>query len=195
MKAKDKQKLPIVLVCGGSCSGKSSFAQRFRKAYVLSMDHFYYGKVGMKLDKNGKYNFDVPESVDIVSCAKAAELLAKRKQVTIPIYDMKTSERVGVQMIKTNPGTRLVVVEGIFAFYSPLREVATLRIYLDTPTEIRVARRMLRDVEKGRSNIETLAWSITVEKNHAKYVEPTKKYADLSIPFSYNPVQLEKVTK
>jgi len=159
------------------------------------MDHFYYGKAGMKPDRNGKYNFDVPESVDIEACARAARELATGNEVTIPVYDMKISERTGVQKIKIIPGTRLIVVEGIFAFYSPLLETATLRIYLDTPMEIRVARRMLRDVEKGRSNIETLSWSITVEENHAKYVEPTKKHADLAIPFSYNPVQLEKTAK
>lgn len=143
----------------------------------------------MKPDKDGNYNFDAPESVDIVACAKAVGQLVQGKSATIPIYDMKMSERVGVQKINVHSGVKFLIIEGIFSFNSPLRELGNLKIYLDAPTEIRVARRMVRDEQKGRSDIETLSWSITVEKNHKKYIEPMKKYANLVIPFSYNPVQ------
>jgi uridine kinase len=186
-----ENRVPVVLVCGGSCSGKSSFAQLFANGLVLSMDHFYYGKSKMKAESDGSYNFDAPESVNIAECAEAIAKLSERISVEIPVYDMKISERVGVQTISVKPETQFIIVEGIFSFHSPLREIATMKIFLDTPTEVRVARRMLRDVEKGRSDIETLSWSITVEKNHAKYIEPMKKYADLAIPFSYNPVKLD----
>ena len=102
---------------------------------------------------------------------------------------MKISDRVGTQTITPKPDTKFVVVEGIFTFHEPLRELGDLKIFIDTPTEIRVARRMLRDEEKGRSEIDTLSWSITVEKYHRQHVEPMKKFADLIIPFSYNPVR------
>jgi uridine kinase len=183
------KKRTVILVAGGSCSGKSVFANLFEHALILSMDHFYWGKSNMKPDAQGNYDFDAPESVDIDACAKAVQVLAEGKTATFPVYDMKTSERTGMQKRRADNGVRFIVVEGIFALYQPLRDIADLKIYLDTPTEIRVARRMVRDVEKGRSNIDTLAWSITVEKNHKAFVEPTKKYADLIIPFSYNPVQ------
>jgi len=188
---KSKNKLPIILVCGGSCSGKSSFAKLFKHALVLSMDHFYVGKDQMVADEKGNYDFDAPESVDIVGCAEAVKELAERKTVTIPVYDMKTSDRVGTQKVEVPPDTELIVVEGIFSFYSPLRETSELRIFLDTPMEVRVARRMLRDTEKGRSNIDTLTWSVVVEKNHAKYIEPMKEFASLVIPFNYNPVKID----
>lgn len=145
----------------------------------------------MKPDAYGNYNFDAPESVDIAACAKAIRQLTQGKSATIPTYDMKMSERIGVQKINVHSGVKFLIIEGIFSFYSPLRELGDLKIYLDTPTEIRVARRMVRDEQKGRSDIETLSWSITVEKNHKKYIEPMKKYADLVIPFSYNPVQID----
>ncbi len=102
---------------------------------------------------------------------------------------MTISERVGTQQVQAKKDDRFIVVPGIFSFHEPLRSLGNLKIYLDTPREIRVARRMIRDVQKGRNDIDTLAWSITVEKNHQKYIEPVKKYADLVIPFSYNPVE------
>jgi uridine kinase len=102
--------------------------------------------------------------------------------------DMRVMDRVGTQTFTVPSDTKFLIVEGIFSFCSPLREIGDIKIYLDIPPEIRVARRMIRDVEKGRSDIDTLSWSITVEKSHRKYIEPMKKYADLVIPFSYNPV-------
>jgi uridine kinase len=185
-----KSKHTIILVCGGSCSGKSVFAQLFKDAFVLEMDHFYFGKSQMKPEPDGSYNFDAPKAVDIAACAKAVQALSEGKPTTIPRYNMKTSEPSGTQTLQVPADKKFIVIEGIFSLYSPLRELGAMKIFLDTPTEIRVARRMIRDVEKGRSDIDTLAWSITVEKNHRLYVEPTKKHADLVIPFNYNPVQV-----
>lgn len=186
------KKLPIILICGGSCSGKSIFASLFKNSIILPMDHFYFGKSQMKPDKDGDYNFDSPESVDIEAYAQAIKGLSQGQAVTIPLYDMKLSERTGKQIIRLKPNTHFIIAEGIFSFYPPLRKIADLKIFLDTPTEIRVARRMVRDVKKGREQIDTLSWSITVEKNHQRYIQPMKKYADLVIPFSYNPVQFLK---
>lgn len=186
------KKLPIILISGGSCSGKSVFAHLFRNAFILEMDHFYFGKSKMKKEKNGSYNFDAPDAVDIEACSRAVQKLIIGKPVTIPKYDMKISERAGTQSIQMPPDAQFLIVEGIFSFYSPLRELADLKIYIDVPTELRVARRMIRDEEKGRSDIQTLSWSITVEKNHQKYVEPMKEFADLVIPFSYNPLRISE---
>lgn len=182
--------IPIILVSGGSCSGKSVFAQLFQHAFILEMDHFYLAKKDMQKQPDGSYDYDSPDAVDIADCARAVSELTHGKPVTIPKYDMVTSERVGTQTIKLLPSHKFIVVEGIFAFYAPLRDQGDIKIFLDVPTEVRVARRMIRDEKKGRSDIETLAWSITVEKNHKKYIEPLKKYADLVIPFNHNPLQI-----
>lgn len=181
--------ITTVLVCGGSCSGKSVFAQRFVNAFVLEMDHFYVKKADMKPQLDGSFDYDAPEAVNIAECAKAVEELRTGKPVTIPVYDMKVSDRTDTQTIQLAPEHKFIVIPGIFSFYSPLRELGDLKIYIDTPREIRVARRMIRDVAKGRNDIDTLSWSITVEKNHQKYIEPMRQYADLTIPFSYNPVE------
>lgn len=179
----------IVLVSGGSCSGKTVFATLFKDAYVLEMDHFYFGKSEMTPQPDGTYDWDAPEAVDLVACAQAIRDLADGKEVTVPVYDMKLSERTGTQTIKPKDTDKFIVVPGIFAFNEPIRALGDMKIYIDAPREIRVARRMIRDTAKGRSDIDTLSFSINVEKNHQKYVEPMKQYADLVIPFSYNPVQ------
>jgi uridine kinase len=179
---------PIICICGGSCSGKTVFAQFFHNSLLLSMDHFYIGKKLMKPDFDGTFNFDAPESVNIKECADAALSLSAGKRTEIPYYDMRLCERTGVQHIQTTARHKFIVVEGIFSFYEPLRTLASFKVFLDTPREIRVARRMVRDEAKGRSDMETLSWSIIVEKNHKKYIEPMKEYADIVIPFSYNPV-------
>ncbi len=153
------------------------------------MDHFYFGKSALKPDENGQYNFDEPASVDLVAFAKAVKSLQQKKPTTIPVYNMVTSERTGTQTIEVLKDAKFLVVEGIFSFHEPVGSLGDLKIYLDTPTEIRVARRMIRDEAKGRSDIETLSWSITVEKYHQLHVAPMNKLADLVIPFSYNPVQ------
>lgn len=182
----------VVLICGGSCSGKSIFASLFQHALIFSMDHFYYGKSQMKPNKDSIYDFDDPKALDIAGCFQAAKQLILDRRVTVPIYDMCISERVGTQVIKLARGVRFLVVEGIFSFHQPLSRLGDLKIFLDTPTEIRVARRMIRDVEKGRSNLDTLRWSLTVEKNHRRYVEPMKRYADLVVPFSLNPLRFDR---
>ena len=179
----------IILLSGGSCSGKSLFSLRIHHATVLSMDHFYYGKSKMKQQADGTYNFDVPEAVDLEACAQAALALAQGKEATIPVYDMKVSERTGTQVITPQADTKFIVVEGIFTLMEPLLSIGDIKIFIDTPTEIRVARRMLRDEIKGRSDIETLEWSMTAERYHKQYIEPTKQFADITIPFSYNPIQ------
>lgn len=178
---------------GGSGSGKSEFAQWFRNALVIELDRFYQPISDIPKDAEGNYDFDRPESIDIQECAEVIQEIVDKGESTVPIYDMVKNERTGSEKIKRSLDTKYIIVEGIFSFYSPLQEMADLKIFLDTPTEARVARRMVRDVKrKGKSNLEIMADFINVEKNYLKYIEPMKKHADLIIPFSYNPVQFVK---
>ncbi len=168
----------IVAICGGSCSGKSTMAGNFRNACIVSMDDFYKGKSRM----NPPYNFDEPEAIDLTRLAElVGELKSGAEQVSIPRYNMKTSEPEGAQKLENK---QFVVVEGIFTLYTAvLRELCDLKIFLDVPQEERLRRRIARDVIKGRTEAESRAWSINVERMHDLYVEPQKKYADLVIPF------------
>lgn len=189
-----KQNIPtLILVTGGSGSGKSEFAKWFKHSLVIELDSFYKAKQQVPRDPEWGFNFDHPDAIDIKECAVTIDSLMKKKKAIIPKYDFISCERVGKREVEITKKTKFVIVEGIFTFYSPLRELADIRIFLDTPTEIRVARRMIRDVKrKGRTKVEIMANFVHAERNYMKFIDPMKKYADIIIPFSFNPVKFKK---
>ncbi|OGK32913.1 hypothetical protein A3F57_03075 [Candidatus Roizmanbacteria bacterium RIFCSPHIGHO2_12_FULL_36_11] len=183
----------VILITGGSGSGKSEFAKWFKHAIVIELDSFYKPKDQVPKHDEWGYDFDNPEAIDINECAESLKILLKKRKVTIPKYDFIISERIGKREIEITKKTKFIIIEGIFTFYSPLRELADIKIFLDTPTELRVARRMIRDVKrKGRTKIEIMANFVHAERNYAKFIEPMKKYADIVIPFSSSPVQIRE---
>ncbi len=166
----------LVLICGGSGSGKSYFAQYFQNAAVLSTDDFYVGKSRM----TAPYNFDVPEAFDFDELESAVHDLLGGKSVEIPVYEPAISERVGQKRLEP---AKYVIVEGIFAFHSEyLREHAVLKIFLDVPASERIRRRIERDTCKGRNCVATLRHSLVVEEEYDRWVEPQKKWADVIFP-------------
>jgi uridine kinase len=168
----------IIAVCGGSGSGKSTLARKFVGASVLATDSFYKDLEDLAPREDGMFDFDHPSAVDLAACADACLKLADGEDVTIPVYDMRTAKRVGQQLVPS-PKNKIIVVEGIFAFHSPLHEIATLRIFIDTPIDQRMARRLRRDVERGRSTLDTIRHSLQVEEAYSRFVEPMRELADL----------------
>lgn len=187
------KKNTIILITGGSCSGKSAFASSFHHALHISTDTFYVHKKDLVVEADGSYNFDDPKNVNLNECADVVNKLAEGKSVEVPVYNMLTNDRNGTEKVEPHSDIKFIVVEGIFAFHSPLRELADIRIFIDTPAEIRVARRMLRDIErKGKSKVEILHDFIAAEKGYAKYIEPMKEFADVIIPHSFNPFVMDR---
>jgi len=168
----------IIAICGGSGSGKSTLAQKFVGAAVLSTDHFYRDLSELTQKEDGTYDFDHPSAVDLDACAEACLKLADSEDAIIPVYDMRTCSSIGTQLVPA-PKNRIVVIEGIFAFNSPLNDIATLSIFIDTPVDQRMARRLRRDVERGRSTLDTIRHSLAVEEAYTRYVEPMRHLADL----------------
>jgi uridine kinase len=185
------ERLNVILITGGTCSGKSEFTKWFHNGVVIEQDNFYKGKSRLQPNSEGNYDFDTPEAMDLAECARVVKELLDHRKTQIPLYDMLTSERKGKQEIILPIQTKFIIVEGIFAFYPPLDELADLKIFIDAPIEIRLARRMIRDItRKGKTKIEIMADFIPIERSYQKYIEPMRKEADLIIPFSYNPIQL-----
>jgi uridine kinase len=145
---------------------------------VLATDHFYKDLEELTPKADGSYDFDHPSAVDLDACAEACLKLADADSAVIPVYDMRTCKRVGTQVVPP-PKSRIVVVEGIFAFHSPLNEIATMRIFIDTPVDQRMARRLRRDNERGRSTLDIIQHSLHVEEAYTRYVEPMRHLADL----------------
>lgn len=168
----------IIAICGGSGSGKSTLARKFVGAAILATDSFYKDLDDLVPASDGTFDFDHPSAVDMPACADACLKLADGEDVMIPVYDMRSCRRVGTQLVPA-PKNKIVVIEGIFAFHSPLHDIATLRIFIDTPIDQRMARRLRRDVERGRSTLETIQYSLHVEDAYSRYVEPMRELADL----------------
>ncbi|SRR5260221_3512647 len=179
---------PIISVAGGSGSGKSTFVNGFKDAVILHIDSFYKDVSELTPLADGTYDFDNPDTIDLAACREAAQQLSEGKDVEIPLYDYVSFKRTGTEIIKGASSGEVVVVEGLFALYPPLNDLAMLRIFIETPDEILIARRVKRDVAKKRTAAETLEWYIKAERGYKKFVEPTKKYANLVIPFSYSPI-------
>lgn len=163
----------LILLAGGSGSGKSSFIRQFVDVSSFSTDDFYFGKSKMK----SPYNFDDPASVDFSSVLTSVATLLQMKNTQIPIFDPLISEPIGVREIQPKG---IIVVEGIFALHDrKLRSLAQLKVYLDVPASERIRRRIERDSLKGRDMFATLEYSQHVEREHMRWVEPQKKWADL----------------
>ena len=177
----------IVLVCGPSGGGKSFLVKKFVNSVHVSTDDFYIGKSKMKPDENGVYNFDSPHAVDIEACAEVVRSLATLptgSHVSVPNYDMKTSEPVGTKVLIVPDDQATVAVEGIFSFHPPLLETGDFRIFVEPPAEVILARRYKRDTEeRGRNPISILQQYPTVIQGYDQYIKPGKKFADLIIDF------------
>ena len=167
----------VISICGGSGSGKTTLAKTFVDAVIISTDSFYVGKSKMKPLENGDYDFDHPDAVALDECANAVLELARGNEVEVPDYDMISSERVGVVKISPNK-SRFVVVEGIFALHKQLRDISNLKIFIDVPADVRIARLLKRDHERGRSEDEIIKHSLLVEDAYKKHIEPMRRHAD-----------------
>ncbi len=168
----------IIAICGGSGSGKTTLARKFIGAAVISTDSFYRDISELTPKPDGVFDFDHPSAIDLDGCADACLKLANGEDVTIPVYDMRSATRTGEQIVPA-PLKRIVVIEGIFSFHRPLQDVATLKIFIDTPIDQRMARRIRRDSERGRSTMDTIRHSLQVEDAYTRFIEPMRDVADL----------------
>eukprot|EP01126_Amoeba_proteus_P065690 TRINITY_DN938_c0_g1_i8.p1 TRINITY_DN938_c0_g1~~TRINITY_DN938_c0_g1_i8.p1 ORF type:complete len:420 (+),score=79.27 TRINITY_DN938_c0_g1_i8:70-1329(+) len=184
-------KSPLVIgVAGGSASGKttvcSKIVERVGLEWVslISMDSYYRGLTPEETKDPGSYNFDHPDAFDMDLLIQTISDLKGGKKVTIPIYDFKTNARKenGYNHIY---GADCVVVEGIYVLYDErLRNTFDIKLFVDTEDDIRLARRLKRDIlERGRDVRGVLAqYERFVKPAFDDYISPTKRFADVIIP-------------
>jgi uridine kinase len=165
----------FVGVGGGSCAGKSMFCKLLTDSIgfgkVLGMDSYYLG-----IDKIKDFNFDRPDSLDLKLLEKHLKMLRHGETIQKPVYDFTIHKRVGYETFEPD---RLIIVEGLFALYPPIRKQMDVLVFLDASKETRLKRRIERDVrERGRTVESVLKqFNETVEPMHKLYVEPTKRGA------------------
>ncbi len=177
----------IVGVAGGSGSGKTTIVSRLtdiaRDYALVAQDNYYKSAEHITNLTITGFNFDHPDAFDSdLLCAHLAELKAGRP-IRMPQYDFVHHHRRDDTVV-VEP-RRLVILEGIMIFVDRrVRDLVDLKLYVDTPDDIRFIRRLRRDItERGRTVDSVIEqWIEKVRPGHYEFVEPTKAYADLIIP-------------
>ncbi|EGC30484.1 uridine kinase [Dictyostelium purpureum] len=186
--SKGNLKDPLVIgVCGGSASGKTTVCDKIianlnvRWVVLLSMDSFYLN-LSKEVDPT-KYNFDHPNAFDYDLMVKTIKDLRAGKKVSIPMYCFKTHSRLPHK--DTVYGADVIILEGILTLYSKeLRDLMDIKIFIDTDDDVRLARRLKRDIaERGRTLENVLhQYNTFVKPSFDDYIIPLKKYADIIVP-------------
>jgi uridine kinase len=182
--------VPLVIgIAGGSGSGKTTVAQEIlqrvgpdRIAYIQH-DSYYKDLTGLPPAQRVEVNFDHPNSLETELLIEHIEKLKSRQSIEVPIYDFSTHSRTD-KTFKVNP-RRVIIVEGILIFAdAALRPLFDVKLFVDTDADIRLIRRLERDItERGRTVESVLKqYQSTVRPMHLEFVEPSKRYADVIIP-------------
>ena len=179
----------LIGIAGGTGSGKTSIANKLLEEYgegdvvVIEQDAYYRDISHISLKDRHLHNFDHPDAIDIELFNQQLISLVKGQVVEVPMYDFSTHSRL--KETKTVYPHRVIVVEGILALhYSILRELMDIKIYVDTPDDIRFIRRISRDVDKRNRTVKSVIeqYLKTVRPMHQQFVEPSKYFADIIIP-------------
>ena len=181
----------LIGLAGGSGSGKTTVADALVNALeeilLIQHDAYYRHRSDLSYEERTRVNYDHPDSLETELLIAHLEELRAGRSVRRPVYDFADHLRSGIDVeVASAP---VVLVEGILVLADPdLRKLFDLRIYVDTDPDLRLARRIRRDIiERGRTVESVLAqYESTVRPMHLEFVEPSKRYADLIIPEGYN---------
>ncbi len=179
----------LIGIAGGSASGKTLVTRRIIEALasarvvVVKQDSYYQDLSGMSEEQRSRQNFDHPDAFDLDLLRRHLETLLDGGWVDEPIYDFTHHRRQ--EETKRIGGAFVVVLEGILILAdAALRELMDIKVYVDTEADIRLLRRLRRDVEeRGRTVQSVLSqYEQSVRPMHLQFVEPSKRYADVIIP-------------
>ncbi len=179
----------IIGICGGTGSGKTTIARKIiesvgRESVILiEQDSYYRNLEDMPLDERHQANFDHPDAIDSDLLMNHIKRLKGGQTVEMPVYDFASHTRKQeTEHLEPKP---VVLVEGILIFAERrILDLLDVRVFVDTPDDIRFIRRLSRDiVERGRTVESVIAqYYATVRPMHFEFVEPSKRYADIIIP-------------
>ncbi len=179
----------MIGVAGGSSSGKTTISERLveltgeQHLSRIELDSYYLDRSDQSLEERSQADYDHPDAFDWDLLNDHLAALANGASVPVPVYDFADHNRSG-DTREVHPN-RIVVVDGILVLYDrSLRERFDLKIFVDTPADIRLIRRLRRDVaERGRTPESVIEqYLATVKPAHEQFIEPSKRYADVIIP-------------
>ena len=182
------EKILVIGIAGGSGSGKTTLLKNIVQTFgpaitVLSHDNYYKRHDEMTYEERCKLNYDEPAALETDLMVRQLEQLRRGEEIDCPVYDFTVHNRSD-ETIRVKP-ERVIIVEGILIFENKaLRDLMDIKIYVDTDADIRICRRIKRDVNKRGRSLESviMQYQETVKPMHEKYVEPSKKFADIVVP-------------
>ncbi|WP_434343939.1 uridine kinase [Mycoplasma sp. 06067-C1-B144P-99-0482-3] len=185
------KKVSIILIAGGSASGKTTIASKIANEILkdksvehISMDNYYKDFTNLSLEQRNHINFDHPNSIDIDLLIKDLKQLLKRHDIFVPTYDYKKHIRTNKE--KLIKASDVIIVDGIFSLhFEKLRELGDIKIFVKTPDDLRFIRRLVRDIKERNRTIESVIdqYLTDVKPMHDLFIEQTIDYADIVIPF------------
>ena len=187
-------------IAGGTGSGKTTITKKLMQRFggdvsVIYHDNYYKAHHNMSYEERSRLNYDHPDSFDTDLLIQAVKDLKAGRSVTCPVYDYTIHDRSD-QVVVVKPA-KVVIVEGILIFQSrELCQQMDIKIYVDTDADVRILRRIVRDVrDRGRSLDSVVnQYLSTVKPMHEQFVEPSKRNADIIIPEGgHNQVAMEMV--
>jgi uridine kinase len=191
----------IIGIAGGTGSGKSTVARRVAEALhrasvaFIDMDAYYLDFAHLPIEERRQINWDHPERFDIDLFIKQMRQLQAREAINKPVYDFVTHTRS--RLTVHVPPADVIVVDGILLFVEErVRELFDVKVFVDADADVRLARRIKRDMAKrGRPLEEILEqYMSTVRPMHEQFVEPSKRYADVIVPRGgHNAVAIEMI--
>ena len=178
----------VIGIAGGTGSGKTTLMNNIMTRFegmvtVLSHDNYYKRHDDLTFEERSGLNYDEPNAIETSLMVEHLMQLRSGQAIDCPVYDFTRHNRSD-ETIRLEPRP-VIIVEGILIFENePLRNLMDIRLFVDTDADVRLCRRIKRDVTKrGRTLESVLAqYQATVKPMHEKYVEPSKKYANLVIP-------------
>ena len=178
----------VIGIAGGTGSGKTTLMKNLIQAFendvtILSHDNYYKRHDDLTYEERCGLNYDEPAALETDLMAAHLDQLRQGKAIDCPVYDFTQHTRSS-ETIRIEP-QKVIIVEGILIFENqPLRDLMDIRIFVDTDADVRLCRRIKRDVNKRGRSLESVLtqYQETVKPMHEMYVEPSKKYANIIVP-------------
>ena len=191
----DHRDQPLIIgVAGGSGSGKTtivtSVVEIVGREHVALVPHdaYYQDQSALSIDERAMINYDHPDSLETALLAEHLKRLRSGESVERPVYNFSTHTRSN-ETVAVDPES-VILVEGILVVDEPaLQDLMDLRVYVDTDADLRLLRRLRRDVVERQRTVDSVLeqYEATVRPMHIQFVEPSKRFADIIVPEGYNP--------
>ncbi len=178
----------IIGIAGGTGSGKTTLVNRLKEQFgedisVLSHDSYYAAHHDLTLEERQGLNYDHPAAFDNEQLVEDLLTLRDGEAVACPVYDYTIYDRTD-KTVQVEPN-KVIIVDGILLFENEaLRELMDIKIYVDTDADVRILRRIMRDVRQRGRSLDSVVeqYLTTVKPMHEQFVEPSKRYADVIVP-------------